>query len=212
MPQIKRLGLPALVFTVMLLSSCFGLSMDIALDQNGSGTLSLEYRISKSLDNLGKLDGNERWNTIPVGQADFERTLARIPDMKLLSFSSREEQKDAVISAKMSFSSIKGLFAYLDTAGKHSSFSGDAGSGRIILNLSEGASDINPNLLKLIEDISASYKVKISMRFPGEGSLVVLDNTGKSLEAQKQSKTVSCSFPLYDVLSSAKGLNVELKW
>ena len=212
MKQIEHIRLPALVCTVLLLGSCFGLNMDIALNQNGSGTLSLEYRISKSLDSLGKLDGNERWNTIPVGKADFERTLSRLPDIKLLSFSSREEQKNIVISAKMSFSGIEGLFAFLDAAGKNSVFSGNAGSGRMLLKLSDGAENMNPGLLKLIEEVSASYSINIAMRFPAEGTLTVLDNKGTPLETQKHGKTAACSFPLYKVLASDNGINVELKW
>ena len=212
MKQIKRLRLPAIISLVLILSSCFGLSMDIELNQNGSGTIFLEYRISKSLDSLGKLDGNERWNTIPVGRADFERTLSRLPEMKLLSFSSKEDQKDKIISAKMSFSSINGLLAFLDATGQRVSFSGNGGSGHMLLTLSEGAAGNNPGLMKLIEEASASYSIKMSMKFPVQGNLAVLDNTGKTLETQKQGKTVSCSFPLYEILSSTNGITFELNW
>jgi len=188
------------------------MSMDIELRQNGSGTLSLEYQVSKSLESLGKLDGNERWNTIPVGRSDFERTLSRLPGMKLLSFSSKEDQKNVVINAKMDFSSIQDLLDFLDYGGRRSSFSGDAGSGRILLTLSEGAGINNSGLEKLIEDISASYSIKMSMRFPGEGSLSVFDNSGRPLETQTQGKNVSCAFPLYNILSSANGIHAEFKW
>ena len=213
MKQINRLKLSLLFFPVLfLLNSCLGLDMNIALNQNGSGTISLEYRISKSLDSLGKLDGNERWNTIPAGRADFERTLSRLPEIKLISFSSKEDQRDVIISAKLAFSDINGLLAFLDASGRRSSFSGNAGSGRLLITLSGGAKNNDANLLKLIEEISASYSIKMSMSFPGEGDLAVLDNTGKALETQKRGKTVSCSFPLYDVLSSANGINAEFKW
>jgi len=188
------------------------MSMDIELRQNGSGVLSLEYQVSKSLESLGKLDGNERWNTIPVGRADFERTLSRLPGIKLISFSSKEDQKNVVVSAKLDFSSIRDLLAFLDSGGRRSSFSGDAGSGRLLLTLSEGPGINNSGLEKLIEDISASYSIKMSMKFSGEGSLSIIDNAGKPLETPIRGKTVSCSFPLNTVLSSANGINAEFKW
>ena len=212
-----------LLSLVFLLSSCFGINADIVLNPNGTGTITLEYRISKSLDSLGKLDGNERWNTIPVGKADFERTLDRLPEIKLLSFSLKEDGNDIVIAAKMEFQSLRGLFAFLDASGRRVSFSGDARSGRMLLTLSEGRmnripADKNPNLAKLMADICEGDSVRMSMTFPGEGSLAVSDSRGKPLTAIPGSeiipggKKVSCSFPLYEVLSSAEGLNVEFRW
>jgi len=186
--------------------------MDITLNQNGSGVLTMEYRISKSLDSIGKLDGNERWNTIPIGKADFERTLARLPEMKLLSFSSREDEKNLIVSSKMEFSSITGLMTFLDASGRRSSFTGDAGSGRLIITLGQGTEMNNPDLSKLIENISASYSINMSMSFHDAGSLEILDNSGSSLEPKKQGKKLSCSFPLYDVLSSPRGINAVYSW
>ena len=213
MKPIKHLGIITIIFTgFFLLSSCFGLQMDIALNQNGSGILSLEYRISKSLDSIGKLDGNERWNTIPAGKADFERTLARLPEMKLLSFSSKEDEKDVIISAKMEFSSISGLMSFLDASGRRSSFTGNAGGGRLLITLSEGAGINNPDLRKLIKDISAPYSINMSMNFQGEGNLEIFDNNGTSLEPQKQGKKLSFSFPLYDVISSGDGIKAAFSW
>ena len=211
----KKINKAAFLFhiaVILLLTSCFGMSMDIELRQNGTGTVSLEYRISKSLDSLGKLDGNERWNTIPVGRSDFERTLSRLPDIKLLSFSSKEDQKDVIVTAKLEFSSIKGLLAFLDAGAERSSFTGNAGSGSLVLVLNDGKQNINNDLLKLIENVSSSYTVNMSMSFPGEGTLAVLDNNGRTIEAPRRSKKVSCSLPLYNVLSSANGINVELNW
>ena len=207
-----------LLSSLLLLSSCLGLNAEIVLNPNGSGSITLEYLISKALDSLGKLDGNERWNTIPVGKADFERTLDRLPEMKLSSFSSKEDGKNLQIAVKMEFSSIRGLLAFLDASGRRSSFSGDARSGRLTLNLSEGMKNKNPDLDKLIAGISEGYSFRISMSFPGEGSFIVTDNQGRALTAisgsdiHSSGKKVFCSFPLYEVLSSGDGINVEFSW
>jgi hypothetical protein len=198
----------------LLLCSCLGINMDIALNQNGSGTITLEYQISKSLDSLGRLDGNERWNTIPVGKADFERTLDRLPGMKLVSHTSREDAKNLIIIAKMEFSSIKGLIAFLDAQGRRVSFTGDANSGRMVFTLNDGTENKNAGLDKLIAGISEGYQVKMSMSFPAEGSLAVSDQRGRPLagELQAKGKKVSCSFSLYEVLSAANGINAEFSW
>ena len=185
-----------IIFTFSLLilfSSCFGLSFDIVLNSNGSGTIDLEYRISKSIDSLGRLDGNERWNTIPVGRADFERTLDRLPELRLLSFSEKEEERDLVIGVKIEFKAIKDLLAFLDAGGRRSSFSGDTASGRLVLTLSEGAESNNQSLNKLIAEVFDSYSVNMSMSFPG-------------------GRRVSHSFPLYEILSSSERITVEFNW
>ena len=213
-----------LLFPLLLtLSSCFGVNADITLNQNGSGTVTLVYRISKSLDSLGKLDGNERWNTIPVGKADFERSLDRLPEIKLLSFSSKEDAKDVIITAKMEFAAIGSLLAFLDASGRRSTFSGDAGSGRLALTLNEGTKNEgvkneNAGLTKLIADISDGYSVRVSVTFPGTGSLALTDSQGKAIttlpgaEFIQGGKTASFDIPLYQVLSSTDGINAVFSW
>lgn len=203
---------------LLFLCSCLGINADIALNQNGSGTITLEYQISKALDSLGRLDGNERWNTIPAGRADFERTLDRLPEIKLLSFSSGENDMNLIITAKMEFQSMNGLLAFLDASGRRSSFSGDARSGSLVLNLHEGTTSKNADLNKLIAKISEGYSVKMSMTFPGEGNLAIVNPEGKPLtslqgsEINSRGKKVSFSVPLYEIISSAGGIRAEFRW
>ena len=209
-------GLAAILLLSGLFSSCFGVNLDISLNENGSGTITLEYKISRSLDNLGKLDGNERWNTIPVGKADFERSLDRLPDIKLISFSSNETNDDLVIRAKMEFQKLSGLFSFLDARGGKSSFSGEKEKGIITINLSEPGNFDNQHLLKLITEISRNYEVALSMSFPAEGTMRVFDTAGKPLSPDREytakGKKVSCIFSLSEVLTSANGINVEMAW
>jgi len=209
-----------LLLCVILVSfcSCLGIGMDITLNQNGTGTIDLEYQISKSLDSLGRLDGNERWNTIPVGRADFERTLDRLKDIKLISFSTKEDSKNLTFTVKMEFSSIQGLMAFLDASGRNSSFGGNPQSGHIKLTLSEGTENKNANLDNLLARVFESYSVRMSMTFPNTGNLALTDKQGRNLGTIPGSvivhsgKKVSCSFSLYEVLSSADGMNVEFRW
>ena len=134
MKEAKKNKLWITIFPFLfLLGSCLGASADIELNQNGTGTITLEYQISQSLDSLGRLDGNERWNTIPVGRADLERTLDRLPGMSLISFSSRETGRNIVIRARMEFENISTLLSFIDAGGRRSSFSGDGNSGSLIL-------------------------------------------------------------------------------
>ncbi|MCL2380260.1 MAG: hypothetical protein FWC64_01545 [Treponema sp.] len=215
---MKRITVIMPLFFAVLLGSCFGLNADISLNPDGSGTIALEYRVSRSLDALGRLDGNERWNTIPVGRADFERTLDRLPQMRLVSFSSTEDERDIIVSARLEFLSVYGLLEFLDASGRRASFAGNAGSGSMVLTLSEGAALDSPELSALLAAISEGYSVGISMSFPGTGSLAVLDSQGQPLapipssEIHPSGRRVSGSFPLYEVLTSAGGISLQFSW
>jgi len=219
---MKKTNLNILLFflcpLLFVFSSCLGISADIALNQNGSGTFNVEYRISKGLDALGQLDGNERWNTIPAGRADFERTMDRLPGMKLTSFSSTEDKNDLIIKANLEFKDLNSLMLFIDAGGLRSSFSGDARSGRIFMALNEAKVKNNTALEKLIAEISEPYSIKLSMSFPNEGRVKITDNSGLSLDETPGSvivssgKKVSCSLPLNSVLSASDGINVEFLW
>ena len=202
----------------LLLCSCIGVSADITLNQNGSGTIALEYRISNTLDSLGKLDGNERWNTIPVGRADFERTLDRLPEMKLLSFFSKEDERNQIISLKMEFQKLETLLAFLDASGMRSSLKGNAGSGQLSLVLSKSGELNNPSFASLLAEISEPYSVNFSMTFSGDSSLRLQNDVGlehkKTPKAEiiSKGKKVSFSLPLYEIISSSEGITAEFSW
>jgi hypothetical protein len=213
---------PAVIFLplLFLFSSCLGINTDIILNENGSGIIVLEYHVSAALDSLGKLDGNELWNTVPVGRADFERTLYRLSGMKLLSISTKENGKNLVTAVKMEFENIQALLAFLDAGGRRSSFSGDGKSGSIVLILNEGADTEGKKsgLDDLVREISESYSIKASMTFPAEGTLTIRDRQGRpsgaisGTDIHSAGKKVSFSFSLYEVLSATEGITVEFRW
>jgi hypothetical protein len=212
------ISLTALCSFLLVFSSCLGVSVDITFDQRGAGDVTLEYQISKTLEALGKLDGNEQWITIPVGKADFERTIERLPGMKLTSFSSKEDKNDRIIKVKMEFENLNSLMSFMDASGLRSSFSGDAHSGRIFLTLTEARAETNPVLKKLIAEISDTYSVKIAMSFPNSGNARITNSRGIAItdmpgsETNSSGKKVFFSVPLYTVLSAAEGVNVEFQW
>jgi hypothetical protein len=200
---------------ILFLNSCLGFDIDISLNQNNTGTINMEYLVSRSLDSLGRLDGNERWNTIPAGRADFERTIDRLPGLKLLSFSSSETEKNLVTRTKMEFSRLEGLMAFLDPGALRSSVTGDSRSGSLTLYLAQPSERKDPALDKLIADAAASYSIKMSMSFPNEGTLSVTNSKGLPVavgEIITQGKRVSFSFPLNELLSSPDGIIAEFRW
>ena len=213
----KQTSIVFLLLFSIFLNSCLGISMDITMNKNGSGIIAIEYKVSRTLETLGRLDGNEKWNTVPVGKADIERTIERLPGVRLISFNSREDKTDMITDIKMEFSTPSDLMAFLDAPGRISAISGDGNSGKLFLRLSDSEAIKNPGLKDLIEDISKNYAVRIGMTFHDQGQLSLSDNFGNDItipgsEIVSMGKTVSFSIPLYEILSSTDGICAEFKW
>jgi hypothetical protein len=202
---------------ILVLGSCIGISSTITLNRDGSGTMLLIYRIPLTLESLGKLDGNERWLTIPVGEADFERTLDRLPGMSLRSFSSKNEGTDMLYQVSLEFDHIDALVPFLDATGQRASLVRENGASRLSLTLSEG-SDPDPDLVSLVSLLSAGYEADFSFTFPEEAALSLYSGKGLPLDSfpggniRARGKQVFFKAPMGEVLSFPEGLRLEIRW
>jgi hypothetical protein len=209
---------PLFILSFFILSSCIGLKADISIREGGSGRISLEYRISRIAESLGKLDGNERWQTVPVGRADFDRTLDRLPGMRMLSFSSHDDGKDIVNKVEMEFTDMASLLSFLDAAGGRAFFVQQNGKNRLSIILYPGLKKGDPALLSLIQDVSQAYECVLSVTVPGEANISLLDGGGGPRESageirlQSPGKKVSLSVNTGNLLVSEEGLGAEFTW
>jgi hypothetical protein len=209
----------ALIAVILIMaSSCIGVKADITLTGNGSGLISLEYRLSRTAESLGKLDGNERWLTVPVGKADFERTVARVEGLKLRSFSSKTAGQDTVNTVKLEFADPQSLVRFLDASGQRATLTEEGGVNRLSLVLVSGSGRIDADLLTLFQTISEGYTFSLSFTAPREGTLAVYDAPGNLLEEMSavtvvaQGKTVSFQSPIGDIFAFSDGVRLELVW
>jgi hypothetical protein len=210
-------ALAACVFMV----SCVGIRADVVIQANGSGTITVEYRVSRSLDNLGKLDGNERWLTVPVGEADFRRAVDRLDGVELVSFASKTNAAQSASAAvvntvKLKFDAIDSLLGFLDATGGRADFAARNGKNRLSLVLAPKNSGVDPDLLALFAAASSGYACVVTVSVPSEGLLSVLDADGKPLiipDAEvRQGAPLSFSVPLGTLLSVREGVALEILW
>jgi hypothetical protein len=214
-----------LVFFVLTLDSCFGLSADITMNRDGSGKIALEYRFSRTAEAIGRLDGNERWNIIPTGRADFERTVARIAGMRLVSFSSREEpspktaDKDIVNKVELEFKNTEALLSFLDPSGKRAVLVREGDKNRLSISLNEGVSpDTNADLLDLLRQVSDGYELELSFSAAGDSALALSDSRGNAIQPPDGSrvvlsgKKVSLKIGTGEVIGLRQGLAAHFLW
>jgi hypothetical protein len=178
----------------------------------------LEYRVSRIAESLGKLDGNERWQTIPAGRADFDRSLERLPGLRLVSFSSKDDGVDIINRVELEFKDIESLIPFLAGTDPAASFVEENGKKRLSLIIYPGAAGAGPELLSLVQEASQGYSVTMSLSAPGGAELGLTDGGGKPLlaaegvEIQRSGKNVSLSVATGDLLASPSGLGVEFTW
>jgi hypothetical protein len=205
----------------LVLSSCIGVSADIAISNDGSGRIALEYRVSRLAEALGRLDGNERWQTVPAGRADFERALTRLPGMRLVSFSTREQAEggaadggDIINKTELEFNNIETLLAFLDASGERASFVRENGTNRLTLTLLEARDPAaaDADLLALMRELSRGYRLRLSLRAGGTASLSVKPETVSAAQLVPSGKEVSFTIDTGELLSLPGGLELEFAW
>ncbi len=104
----RRIALPALAVAAgLLLSSCIGVESHVTFHNDGSGALKIEYRIAKSLADLGK-EGTSQI-PLPVDEQELRKALSDAKGVKLMGTSRREDEKDVYITAEVSFDRIESL-------------------------------------------------------------------------------------------------------
>jgi len=219
-PQNKR-TLPLFLLPVffLTLSSCIGVSADIQMRSGGSSRVILEYRISRIAESIGRLDGNENWPIVPVGRADWERTQARSDGMRLVSFSSSETERDIVNKVTLEFTNTEALVKFLDPSGKRAIITRENGINKLHITFSEGASSqIDPNLMELMKQVSAGYFFNISFSAQGNSTMSFADSGGRAVSPPQGAQTVlsgrkvSLSIETGEIISSADGLGVNFSW
>ena len=209
-PFLKILSV-AVFFT---LTSCLGLSIDIETQRSGSGKINMEYRISGGIENIGRLDGNERWSILAVGRADWERTAARIDGMKLASFSSRERGDETLTSVTLEYESAEVLLAFLDPNGVSTRFPGCKLAFLLIDPVSEY---LDRDLAALMMQAFDGYKFSMSFSGDASSSISFFDGTLKEIppppgcEIVSSGRKVSFNIDMSRLLSMTNGFGICIR-
>ena len=209
----------AVVFTVLTLTSCIGAAADISIRADGSGRIPLEYRVAQMLESMGRLDGNERWPVIAIGKADFERAAARIPGLRLRSFSAKEVRgadggKDLVTKAALDFENTGALLSFLDITAGHVSLSRDKNGNNLLrlVMLDPSSSIDNTDLISLLREISAGYEIRISLSAPKNADLSVIPPSVPASQLVSHGKKVTFAIASGELVDLKDGLALEISW
>ncbi|MDR2095283.1 MAG: hypothetical protein LBP76_07170 [Treponema sp.] len=214
MKLLKKLCAFVLAAVLLSLNSCIGVRSDIQFRADGSGTINLEYRYAKAMEALGKLDGNERRPLLPAGRADFERTAARVEGLKLLSFSSREDEKDTIYQAGMSFADLESLVRFLDAQGQRALIKKENGKTVLNLTLANGQENPDPDLAALVTSLAQGYRFEMTFSVPSGGIdlRLIPGEAIPGAELVSGSGKASFSAPIANLLTDTRNLGIEISF
>lgn len=218
----KRNRIPAAVciglMSLSMLGACIGVQADVTINRDGGGIITLEYRMSRLLESLGKLDGNAAWPPVPVGKADFERTVARIDGLELLSFTSNARTDPVTTRVKLQFADPEALFRFLDSGGRNARFYREGGKDCVSLTLGGEHESRDPDLAALAAGLSEGYSIDLRFSLPRNAELTVTDGTGKPLglppagTLTAKGGDVAFSVPLGDLIASPVPFTLLIRW
>jgi hypothetical protein len=192
--------------------------MEIVVRRDGSGTIALEYRLSRDFESLGKLDGNENWPVIPVGKADLERSAARIEGLSLRSFREKTAAADLVYEARLDFAGLDALALFLDSTGQRASLVREGPENRLLLSFNDYAGRLgrDAKLLELVRSSFEGYSLVFGITLPQAPRLDVAEEGSPERRAPGtalvQGNRVSFSAPMADLLSAAEPARLEIVW
>jgi len=216
--KLLTLKILSLCLAAVVLNSCLGVSADITINADGSGKIALEYRVSQALESIGRLDGNEKMPAIPAGRTDFERTVSRIPGLKLSQYSSKNVHtasggSDLVTSAALDFKDTTALLAFLDSTGSGATLVQEGQGSLLRLNLLDPSDGIsNPDLLSLLREVSNGYEFGITLNLPRNAVITTIPASVPAAKLVSSVKKVSFSIGMGELLNLKDGLALEIRW
>jgi len=209
-----RIKIFLLCLSAVVLNSCLGVSADITIKADGSGKIALTYKVSQAMESLGRLDGNAP--AIPVGRADFERSVSRIPGLKLSHYVSKDIRNsaggsDLVTNVTLDFKDTAALLAFLDRS--HATLVQEGTGSFLRLTLLEPSGGItNPDLLALLQEISGGYEFNISFTLPKNADIKMIPETVPAAKLVSHGKKASFSIGMSELLNLKDGLALEIRW
>ena len=150
-----------------VLCSCLGVESRLSVRNDGSGTLSLEYRIPRSAGDLGRSPDKDAPVPLPVEKADFLRAIEGIPGLRLARYTRRADEENVTIHAEVAFRRIDDL-AKVPTLGDAGLSIVESGGKHTLTQVVAGSpeSPTTAESLAMIDSLFAGGSVTVVLQTP----------------------------------------------
>ncbi len=175
-----------LVPVLFILSSCLGIESRMVLKRDGSGTLTLNYKISRMIKDLELQNGEKGLLPLPVSEEDFRRAAENAEGIRLLSVKQSEDEENINIEARLEFDRVEALNGL--SASGQMQLSENTGNGlrklRQVISSGAGEEEVSAQTLEMLEAFFAGYELSFLIETPvsiKQHSLGTLSEDGKRL-------------------------------
>jgi hypothetical protein len=189
------------------LASCVGVESTITLSPNGSGTLSLMYRVSQFVADMGSSTTEKTAVPLPLSREDFLRGLQDARGVSLKSFRRTADEKDIIITAELAFDSVDSLAklaAFHDALPSLTSTGGRKTFTQPIVKAA--AAEMTPDTLQMIDAFYSDYAVAVRVHAPSP----ILSSSVGELSADKRTVTYTAS--VKDLIVSKRDVVMTVTW
>jgi hypothetical protein len=200
----------ALFGLILLLASCIDTDARISIDGKGSGSIKLGYTVAQGLLATGELEANARLIPFPVSREDFERGIAGIGGLRLVSYSRKDGKSGAAILATIKFDTLAALTSFLDPRGERAVWKNEGGRNSLRLTLAQGNPSLDPDIAALLKEAAAEASFRMAFRLPSPAISSTI--TGQAGTLKTSAKDTSYSAPLAQIATSASPIVWELVW
>ena len=160
--------------SLFFLFSCIGIETEITIDDDGSGEITLSYKVSRLVIHLGTLEEDRPFFAVPVSRQDFDDITESVPGLRLRSFDMDEDASDVFVDATLAFDDIDALNALFGSNGR-SSITLSRSGGRTVYKhvIYEGnGEEVNDDSRKMVEALFSDYALRFSLTAPDDISTV----------------------------------------
>lgn len=195
------------ILTVVLLSSCIGIESEILLRQDGTGVLTLSYKISQFMKNIDA-GREEKQLPLPVNEEEFVRTAEGIEGLRLTDIDEREDEENVYIRAELEFDSVDAVNA-LGRAGQIGislENQGNTNTFRQVIFAGQEGEEITEDSLKMIETFFQGYDLVYAITVPSQ----VKSHSLGDLSADGRTVTYTITVP--EILKASQPLVLEVAW
>ena len=211
---MKKLFL--LLGVAILLSSCIGIKSSVLFNRDGTGTINMEYRISKMLTEMGEGDADM---PLPVSEEELKNALSGHPNLTLKKVSQREDDNDVYITSEIQFQKIS-EFTDIESFGQMP-MSLEAEGGEYVFRqiisegnepageTEEGESDTE-EMDAASKEMMAAFFEGYELSFEVSAPTEVTYHSHGELSANR--KTVTYSIPLLEMDALEEETVLEVRW
>ncbi len=197
-----------LTAALLILSSCIAVDSRLTLQDDGSGTLALTYRVSQLVADLGLSSTGGTVVPLPLSRADFDRAVESSKGkVRVTRFDRSENEKDITISVQLAFDSFDAL-ARLDAfrdAGLKLASDGTARTFTQVVARAP-AQPVSDSTLQMFDALFSDYTLSFVLNVPRP----ITSAPVGTLSPDK--RTLTYSAPVKDVVTTKADIVLLAAW